>query len=173
MKTAKLDPAVLSAYRFFLQRGGYCTPPGRVSCAMSHAKDEARAKEMDLLFSWEDELESYGDVWGEPLPPNVDGPYCLVVYGPQPEDCESIACEPWDHRHKNHREHLCNLGMITLPPCNGPEGSRENRDQRRVVEAELASEALATLDAERDAIATLGANELAQRATFAGPGVES
>jgi hypothetical protein len=40
---------------------------------------------------------------------------------------------------------------------------------RRVVEAELALEALALLDQEADEKATIAADELAQRATFAGP----
>ena len=67
---------------------------------------------------------------------------------------ECVACNPMVRRT------LAGLGMVATAGYSDP--------HRRVVEAELAQEALATLDAERDALASAQAAELTTRATFAG-----
>ena len=154
-----MTPTLRAAIQFFAEHACYCTPPGRMACAKSLAIAEQRAKEMGLTFVWEPECEPWDGEY--PLAP-TDLLEWVACYQ-RTEVCahsDSGMCD----RPKCARM-LASLGMVATTGYSDP--------YRRVIEAELASEALDTLDAERDAIATQGANELAQRATFAGPGVES
>ena len=143
--------ALYDAARFFFKHAGYCVGRRMVG-AMALARAEQRAKEEGLVFSWEAECEPWdGDI---PLAPTD----LLEWVG-----CWRYTLGPGQMQAKDGRC-LASLGMVAT--------TGYNDIYRRVLEAELASEALATLDAERDAIATRGANELAQRATFAGPEVQ-
>lgn len=99
------------------------------------ARAEARAKELGLVFVWEDEQEPWdGDV---PLAPT--------------DLLEWVACYV-----PGRQEPIASLGMVATSGYSDP--------YRRVVEAELAAEALGVLDAEDAAEAA----RLAARATFAG-----
>lgn len=112
--------------------------------AWKHAYTEQQAEKRGLVAVWEDEDESYESVYGEPLDESVDGPFWVWI--PHPD-------EP--HR---PRFPIASLGMVTLAKTVG-------RDPyARIVEAELFSEALATLDREDEE----AAHVLAQRATYAG-----
>jgi hypothetical protein len=159
MKPRKMKPpADLSpAEVFFFNHAGYSYRPpqtprqGRIECAKALALAEKRAKEIGLVFTWEPECEPWdGDV---PLAPTDLLEWC-ACFMPN-EDCERY---PNDYR-KGHC--LASLGMVATTGYDDP--------YRRVVEAELALEALDTLDREADERATIAANELASRATFAGP----
>ena len=148
---------LISAYRFFREHAGYRVGHS-AETAMALARAELRARDLSLIFMWEDESEPWdGDV---PLAP-TDLLEWAACY--EPKEGRDYSRGYFDR--KDCGRILASLGMVATTGYSDP--------YRRVVEAELASEALDTLDAERDAIATLGANKLAQRATFAGPGVES
>lgn len=41
------------AFRFFLNNAGYSNPPGRVACAAALAKAEKKARDLNLSFYWE------------------------------------------------------------------------------------------------------------------------
>ena len=148
-----MTPTLREAIRFFAEHAGYFTPPGRMACAKKLALAEERAKDLGLHFAWEEEQ----DEW--------DGD-CPLASTDLLEWCACYDRAPSDDRWRNisgapKARCLASLCMIATTGYRDP--------YRRVVEAELASEALATLDAELDAIATLQAEELGARATFAGP----
>jgi hypothetical protein len=46
-----------SAWRFFLENAGYCTPPGRAAFALALAHAERWAQENDLTFTWEPDFD--------------------------------------------------------------------------------------------------------------------
>ena len=132
-------------FRFFLEHAGYCTPPGRAVCAMALARAEERAETEGLSVTWED----------DDLPWDGDCPAPAIL---------QYACvyEPCDDADPPYRRSiLAGLGGIGLASWRDP--------YVRVVEAELFSEALDALDAERDAESSEMARELASRATYAGP----
>jgi hypothetical protein len=114
-----------SAFKFFLERAGYATPPGRVACAAQLARAEswARAMERDgvLRVTWQADPEPYelGDAERE-YPDEVLG--CVV-------ESRCPCCGAW--------EHVASLWSIGDP----------DDDYRRVVEAELAQEAFTRLSA--------------------------
>lgn len=104
------------AFRFFLNKAGYCTPPGRAACALSLARAEAIAEERGWTAEWfHDEDGDLGDhdFW------------CR-------KDCG-----------KSHEIKVCLLrdedGKVLASLCGIIDA---DRDYRRVVEAELADEAL-------------------------------
>jgi hypothetical protein len=148
-----MTPTLREAIRFFAEHAGYYTPPGRMACAKKLALAEERARDLRLRFAWEDEQR---DEW--------DGEYPLA----STDLLEWCACydrAPSDDRWRNisgapKARCLASLCMIATTGYRDP--------YRRVVEAELASEALATLDAERDAGDCARAEEMRGRATFAG-----
>lgn len=52
---AKIDR---KAFRFFLNNAGYATPPGRVACAAALAKAEKKARELNFQFLWEPDYDA-------------------------------------------------------------------------------------------------------------------
>jgi hypothetical protein len=109
-------------FRFFLNNAGYCTPPGRAACALSLARAEAYAEAMGWEFCWEYDECFYG--------------YCNEWLGCQ-DDCK-----------KEHEVLFCLLKDAdgTMLQCLGGIADAD-RNYRRVIEAELAAEALASLPA--------------------------
>ena len=149
----KRTPYVLTdAEQFFYAHAGYSYPSGasaaeqrkaRIACARELARAETRAKEMGLVFSWEpEEFPWDGDV---PLAPT--------------DRLEWVACYAFAQEDSRGRC-LASLGMVATTSYHDP--------YRRVVEAELAEEALATLDEERERTSAADAEELGARATYAG-----
>jgi hypothetical protein len=103
---------IISAWRFFLNHAGYCTPPGRAACALALARAERWAQENDLTFTWECDID-----------PDLS----------------------WMSERERAKEHVCE-GCV----CRDAEGHvltslwgivDADNEYRRVVEAELASEA--------------------------------
>jgi hypothetical protein len=164
-----MNTELRAAIKFFAEHGAYCTPPGRMACAKKHALAEARAKEEGLVFSWIPEYEPWD---GEPPAPRYLE--CAIVS----TRSEREGTEEWCQRH-GHTPHYNFFGHgLVCSECQAPAGrtlaslgmiGTDSRTDpyRRVVEAQLAVEALEILDAERDEIATRNAEELAGRATFA------
>lgn len=147
----KYPQEIKDAFRFFHANAG-CVVGRRAVGALELARAETRAKEMGLVFSWEpEEFPWDGDV---PLAPT--------------DLLEFVACCRWEetfphltgNARSEHRRTLASLGMVATTSYHDP--------YRRVVEAELAREALETLDEECDALATKQADELGARATYAG-----
>jgi len=134
-----MNATLVDAYRFFREHAGYVVGES-ARCALALARAEASARDAGLRFEWEDEEESYQDVYGEPLPDDVDGPFFVACYFP------------------GEKHPRASLGCVTLAVARP--WSRD--PYTRVVEAELASEAL-------DNIADECAPLLAARATYAGP----
>jgi hypothetical protein len=51
-----------TAFRFFLENGGYCTSPGRVACAAELARAESYARANGWTVQWEDDRD-IDDSW--------------------------------------------------------------------------------------------------------------
>jgi hypothetical protein len=107
--------ALRPAWRFFLENGGYSTPPGRAACALESARSEALLTEA------------------------IDADVCTVEWHNDPEP--DFETREWTGPYaygcvlEVNGEHVASLWGIVL-------GSRDLQDPyRRVVEAELASEA--------------------------------
>jgi hypothetical protein len=114
--------AIRDAVRFFADHAGYATPPGRMACAASLAEAECRAERVGLVYRWEEDQDPDWS-WREEGVPDYPMLCCLVF-------------DPRDLKHP-----LASLGGIDL----GAEGTFNSHDPyRRVIEAELASEAFAT-----------------------------
>ena len=122
MKT-QISPALRAAFRFFLEnQNQYCTPPGQAACALSLARAERDAASLGWTYDWHHDPDAWEDAlsdhrrYGEPLPTT----------------CESVLLTD------ESGNILASLGGIfdadLYPNC------------RRAYEAELASEALATLE---------------------------
>jgi|HubBroStandDraft_4_1064222.scaffolds.fasta_scaffold00070_69 hypothetical protein len=107
-----VDSRLRSAFRFFLEHAGYCSPPGRTNCAMALARAEQWAQDEGYTATWEYDDEGARD-W-----------YCEC--GCKPD--EVLGCTLLD----SDGEHAASLWSIGDP----------SRGYRRVVEAELASEAM-------------------------------
>jgi hypothetical protein len=131
---------------------------------MNLARAEKRAKDLGLKVTWVDEeLPWDGDCEAPAI--YVQG----TVLHPDHADAAdadtratSIRFPFWDRKDGTRgrdRAVLASLGGVGFDSWSDP--------YVRVVEAELLSEALAELDEERDAEATLGAAELSARATYA------
>lgn len=135
-----LSASLYERYRFFHEHAGWSEPPGKVACALALAKAEERAEKEGLAVVLED----------DDLP--WDGEYKAPKYVLYAE-CRRID-------ENGRREVLGGLGGIGVNKLSDP--------YLRVVAAELYAEALASLDTERDALATAQAEEMANRATYAG-----
>lgn len=133
---------------FFRKHGGFSYPEGasayvkgreRTRQAIELARSEMRAEELGLVAFNEDETEAWDNMPGEDAPEYV---FCVCVY--MPEETYPSAT----------------LGMVGVNSLDDP--------HLRVVAANLFEEVLATIDANADALATVQAEELASRATYAG-----
>ncbi len=78
------------AWLFFLENAGYCTPPGRVVCAMNLAKAERWAQEQGVTAKWvyDDEPYEMGDAETE-MPSEVLG--CVLTHGDETVSLWSIG----------------------------------------------------------------------------------
>jgi hypothetical protein len=113
---------------------------GKERCAKDLAAAEEFAKNLGWEYLWEIEQENPRDVFGEPDP--VNGPFYdpenefwqCALFGTMPEVCPLCAGDPCYCycRYSAKRKVLGSLGMIEAP----------TPEYRRVVEAELASEAM-------------------------------
>ncbi len=102
-------------FKFFRKWAGYCTPPGRAACALLLARAELAAEQEGLEFRWEDDPD------GMPR----DG-LCSCGCGTKIESCECCVC------YGPEGEVLASCGAIW----------DASTEYRRIMEAELASEAL-------------------------------
>lgn len=106
------------AWRFFMENAGYSSPPGRAACALSLARAEAEAKRRGFVARWAETA----DEW--------DGE------GPRPEGCAEF-CAVYSTEECRHCQAMPQWPIATLSGIWGADA-----DYRRVVEAELFSEAL-------------------------------
>jgi hypothetical protein len=117
--------------RFFWLNAGFCYDPktqtkaqGHRECAEKLAEAESLARRMNWMYEWNDDwtVNSHQKYYG------TDSAY----KDGEPDTCE--YCVLYDE----HREHLASLGCIDDADAN----------YRRVIEAELALEAMGNLDRE-------------------------
>ena len=111
------------AFKFFLENGAYCEPPGRVVCAANLARAEKWAQDHEIQFgwmheSWSDAQDILGDLHKCTKDCDHEVLWCAIDSGGLPT--------------------FYNTGGIVDP----------DRNYRRVVEAELAAECLADLKKE-------------------------
>jgi len=127
-----MDRELIAAYRFFKEHAGYILGES-ARCALSLARAERAGESAGLTVQWDDDSEEYqlGDC--EDAPP----PYVLVAFVLDP---------------RNGRRCLASLGGIGLNSLRDP--------YRRVVAAELLSEALETLVTEQAAEIQATAHEI-------------
>jgi len=118
-----------ATWKFFLNKAGYATPPGRAMCALLLARAEQWSDQNGIEFRIEDDPDaddSFVETWPlkyqEAWKKECHSCYFVVCYKPCPE-------HGWDCKHK---EVLSSLGGIFDP----------SDDYLRVVRAELASEAM-------------------------------
>ena len=156
-----MDRQLVEAFRFFHEHAGYVVGE-RAVCALRLARAEMRAKELGLKVTWDDEDLPWD---GDCEAPKIHARATVLHPDHADADTSDLSVRfPFFDRKDGSRGRtptvLAALGSIGLDSW---------RDSYvRVVEAELFSEALGELDAERDAIATVQASELASRATYAG-----
>jgi hypothetical protein len=119
------------AFRFHLEQGGYSVPPGRAACALESARNEIRAAAEEIEFVWEyDEtpdvswLDQKG--WERAKQDYLDG------------RMEMLGCSA---EHPALGKYDVSLWSISL--------YLDDRTYKRVVEAELAGEALHIIDAHK------------------------
>lgn len=130
MTSQKKQTPQHAAFNFFLEHAGYSYNPktetpkqGRAKCARKLAKAERDAKALGYRFVWEGDwtlVHSHDDEYGSEAYPNGD-----------PDTCESCTC--FDSEGKS----VASLGCI----------DDATPEYRRVIEAELAMEALAGMTA--------------------------
>ena len=142
------NPGKLNPYQFFLKHAGYSYDPatqspmqGRIQCARQLAKAERQARDAGISYQWEVDQGIDSSDW---IADNEDGgKYCnpwqtwyCICYGPQIENDNGegdIDIEPG--------KILASLSDIDF----GRDGEPWGDPYRRVVEAELALEALDNL----------------------------
>ncbi len=161
-----MDRKLVEAFRFFHEHAGYVVGRRAVG-ALALARAEQRAKELGLSVTWDDEDLPWD---GDCEPPRIHARATVLHPDHADADTSDVTIRfPFYDRRDGSRGRtpavLAALGSIGLDSW---------RDSYvRVVEAELFAEALDALDAERDAATTVGAAELASRATLAGNVVQS
>lgn len=144
----------MNSYQFFLKHAGYSWDPktqtpmqGRIQCARRLAAAERKARDAGISYQWElNPLESSAE-WCED---NEDGgrncnPYstwvCRAIgYCGSPDDTET--CEDREYKCCENPRIVASLGGIDF----GRDGEPWGNPYRRVVEAELALEALEQLE---------------------------
>jgi hypothetical protein len=106
--------------KFFAEHAAYATPPGRMACARDLAKAEAEAEDRDWTIDWQNDPEGLSWVSKEDEQERIE------------KGVEVLMCTLRD-RDGNV---LASLGGIDGP----------SREYKRVVEAELAQEALGIIE---------------------------
>ena len=105
---------LLSAYRFFSEHAGWSTPPGKACCALAYARAERDARTLGYTFAW--------------------------TADPEPSEYQ-------DHKGRWHTDYDAEMCEIIDPDgrCTGSLRGiiGATPAYRRVIEAELASEAIA------------------------------
>lgn len=137
LRKGKQMTKTLTAEQFFFENAGYSYNPateteaeGRLRCARQLAQAEAWAQAEGLEYVWEDDPDCTEDDFEFPEDKahvREHGAVGCILYRPCPDhgaDCK-------------HAEHLASLWGITESLNN-----RERDNYRRVVEAELALEAI-------------------------------
>lgn len=136
--------ALHRAFRFFLAHAGYCTPPGRAACALHLAKAERWMQDAGLYALWvnDDDADlSWMDEAERQRPYDVEG--CVLV---QPCPCHAdredysyetfLACRRHCHHARTDTHAACRevASLWSIVDATA--------QYRRVVEAELAAEAM-------------------------------
>jgi hypothetical protein len=116
-----MNPEIIAAYRFFREHAGYVVGES-ARCALALAKAEQAGESAGLAVEWEDDREEYQLGDNETEPP----PYVLCAFVRDPRNPRGY--------------YLASLGGIGLNSLRDP--------YRRVVAAEVMSEALETLATE-------------------------
>jgi hypothetical protein len=135
-----ISSSLYERYKFFHEYAGWCTPPGKVACALALARIEERAAEEGLVFMIED----------DDIPWDGDCPAPKYL----------LWCAVYLPGTRRPGDHLAGLGGVGVDSLSDP--------YLRVVAAELYAEALAGLDRGRNEEAEAVAAELGSRATYAG-----
>lgn len=134
-KAAKARKSLTKDQLFFYEHAGYSHDPkketaeqGRIRCAIELAKAEEQARGLGWGFEWSEDWDigSHKEYYGAGS----------CYEDSEPTTCESCVCKDEDG------EVLASLGCI----------DDATREYRRVVEAELADEALADYDLETETL---------------------
>ena len=120
------------AFRFHLQHGGYCTPPGRAQCALNAARTEQTARDLNLRVVWEYE---------DDFPPDFD----------DERDNEKIRSGEWEWL-RAHVPDPMGIDPYAIAACGGIAISPDGQSYRRVMEADLLAEAVAVLRARLEGV---------------------
>lgn len=133
-KAAKARKSLTPDQLFFYEHAGFSWKPGketreqgRIRCAISMAQAEQYGQNVGFTFEWEEDwsIGSHKDFYGE-------GSYS----DSEPKTCESCLCRGADG------QVLASVGCV----------DDASYDYRRVIEAELASEALVAYDRETETL---------------------
>lgn len=131
-----------SAFRFFHEHAGYSTPPGRAVCALALARAEAKADAVGLVFEWSDDDEPAEACTGRRIKDPKSGKmvdeyatYPAVVCAVYAADRDSDNA-PRRYRLDFRPNPLASLGGIIES-----DDTRDRNTYRRIIEAELATEA--------------------------------
>ena len=139
-RKVKKETGTLNSYQFFLKHAGYSYDPktetqmqGRVRCARNLARAEREARDGGIWFKWEIDPDTLSSDW---VDDNQDGGKNCTPW--QTWICH--ACSPHESpgRFSNLSTIIASLGGIDFGRAGEPWGN----PYRRVVEAELALEAL-------------------------------
>ena len=129
---ATLNTSLNRATLFFAKHAGSATPPGRMACARELAKAERWAEGI-LTFKWE---------WDD-CPDLSDCDTCEHLGRCRDREC--LRCKYWSR----HEHEILAVSSRYMDGSQGPSlGGIEDSDEdyRRVVEAELALEAMAEVE---------------------------
>lgn len=135
-----MNASLIRRYHFFREHAGTIVGES-ARCALTLARAEERAEREELVYVWERELESHSVVFGED-----NGEDALIASGKL--DCLGCCVYASETEDPDQLHPLASLGMITIQAPAFTYG--QPRDPYiRVVQAELAVEALERLDALR------------------------
>jgi len=136
MTNGQVNGRLYKAFQFFRQHAGFSTPPGRAQCALDLARAEQYAHDHDWVYEWELEQENPVDVLGEPDP--VNGPF----YDPTNDFVYCVLRDSEPSCHDAYGRPVGGSVLGSLGMIEESKDTRERNDYRRVVEAELALEAM-------------------------------
>lgn len=134
-----------TAEHFFWKHAGYCYGPGetpeagRARCARDLASAERRASELGLSFTWENDHETDASFRNTPNPYHL---WVCCCYCDEPEPPRLLSSLCGIDLGRNGSPYTYGVGLMGEPTHR----SRGRDPYCRVVEAELADEALSALD---------------------------